>query len=335
VTEPDRPLRPSRRRLVLRVVLVVGGLGAIFLLLQYTGWSVIVRSFRQVGLGAFALVTLFGFSEHFLDSCALHAAMLGKIRLSGTLISNSTGALVNTFIPLEAGEVVKGALLRQRSTHPQVLAGLVIWNYVWKIAKPCALLIFFLVGVLLGNVYPAELRWPVLGGVVLSFLPYVLLRMLLRQRPAERLTRLLARVPRLKPKLGGWVEGAIRLDREVHQFWSSHPGVYVKVFLLVFAARLLGIATLVVLARRLGIPGDPGSLAFLYATSMVTEYVTMVLPARLGVGEGSAFLLFQVMRLDPAAGLVMAVIGRIRAVVMLGPTGLWGWSSLHRGLRKR
>src|SRR6185436_5202700 len=103
------------------------------------------------------------------------------------------------FIPLEAGEVVKGALLRQRSTHPQVLAGLVIWNYVWKIAKPCALLLFFLAGVWFGNVYPRELLWPVLGGVAASFLPYLLLRRLLRQRPAERLTRLLTGVPWLKP----------------------------------------------------------------------------------------------------------------------------------------
>ncbi len=319
---------------MLRALLVTAGLLAIVLLLQHTGWSVIVRSFQQVGLPAFALVTLLGFTEHFLDTCALHIAMLGRVGLGGTLISNSTGALVNTFIPLEAGEVVKGALLRQRSTHPQVLAGLVIWNYVWKIAKPCALLIFFLAGVVLGNVYPRELRWPVLGGVLVSFIPYILLRTLLRQRPAERLTRLLARVPRLKPKLGGWVDGAIRLDREVHQFWRSYPVAYVKVFLVVFAARLLGIATLVVFAHRLGLPSDPGSIGFLYATSMVTEYVTMLVPARLGVGEGTAFLLFQVMRLDPAAGLVMAVLGRIRAVVMLGPTGLWGWSSLHSSRKK-
>jgi hypothetical protein len=329
VTEVDRKPRPARRRLALRLVLIAAGVAAIVLMLQHTGWSVIARSFQQVGLGAFALVTLFGFSEHFLDTCALHIAMLGRISLGGTLVSNSTGALVNTFVPLEAGEVVKGALLRQRSTHPQVLAGLVIWNYVWKIAKPCALVVFFLAGVALGNVYPRELRWPVLVGVLASFIPYFLLRMLLRQRPAERLTRLLARVPRLQPKLGGWVEGAIRLDREVRQFWGEHSGAYVKVFLLVLAARLLGIATLVVFAHRLGLPSDPGSLAFLYATSMVTEYVTMLLPARLGVGEGSAFLLFQVMRLDPASGLVMAVLGRIRAVLMLGPTGLWGWSTLQ------
>ena len=318
-----------------RVLLVTAGLTAIVLLLRHTGWSVIARSFSRVGLGAFALVSVLGFSEHFLDTCALHIAMLGRIGLGGTLVSNSTGALVNTFIPLEAGEVVKGALLRRRSTHPQVLAGLVIWNYVWKIARPCALLLFFIVGLAMGNVYPRELRWPVLVGVIASFVPYLLLRMLLRQRPAERLTRLLTRVPRLAPKLGGWVEGAVHLDREVHQFWHSHPAAYVRVFLLVLSARLLGIATLVVFAHRLGLPTDIGSIAFLCATSMVADYVTMLLPARLGVGEGSAFLLFGVMHLDPAAGLVMAVIGRIRAVVMLGPTGLWGWSSLHAGRKKR
>ena len=95
-----------------------------------------VRSFAQVGLAAFALVSVLGFCEHLLDTYALHVAMLGKVGLGATLVSNSSGALVNTFVPLEAGEVVKGALLRQHSSHSQVLAGLVIWNYVWKLANP-------------------------------------------------------------------------------------------------------------------------------------------------------------------------------------------------------
>ena len=91
-----------------------------------------------------------------------------------------------------------------------------------------------------------------LAGVALSFLPYLVFRTLIRQRPAERLTRLLARLPRLQPTLGGWVEGARRLDREVRQFWTTHRRAYLLVFLFVFAARLLGVATLVVLARSAG-----------------------------------------------------------------------------------
>jgi hypothetical protein len=332
---PPPSRRRDHRRLLIRFVMVVVGLAAIFLLLQHTGWPVILRSFGQVGLAAFALVTILGFSEHLIDTLALHTAMLGRVSLRGTLLSNSTGALVNTFIPLEAGEVVKGALLRQRSTHGQVLAGLVVWNYVWKVAKPCALVVLFFGAELLGNVYPRDLRWTLLGGVAVSFLPYLLLRMLIRARPAERLARLLARVPRLRPHLGGWVEGAIVLDRAVRQFWREHPRAYVRVFLLIFAGRLLGVASLAVLAARLGLPADAGSVAFLYVATMVIEYVTMLLPARLGVTEGSSFLLFKVMGLDPAAGLVMAVILRIRAVVMLGPTGLLGWVRLHdRGGRK-
>jgi hypothetical protein len=62
---------------------------------------------------------------------------------------------------------------------------------------------------------------------------------------------------------------------------------------------------------------------------MVAEYVAMLLPARVGVTEGSSFLLFKLMGLDPGAGLVMAVIMRIRALIMLGPTGLLGWSRFH------
>ncbi len=329
VTEVPPPRRRDRRRFALRAALVIAGLGAIFLLLHYTGWPVILRSFRQVGLGVFLLVTVLGFCEHLVDTIALQAAMLGRVDLPGTLISNSTGALVNTFIPLEAGEVVKGALLRQRSSHPQVLAGLIVWNYVWKVAKPCALLALFGLAIALGSVYPEDLRLSLLGGVLISFLPYLILRMLIRQRPAERLTRLLSRLPRLQPYLGGWVEGAIHLDQGVRHFWRHQPGAYVRVFLLIFAGRFFGLAALAVLAGPLGLPADAGSVAFLYVATMVTEYVTMVLPARLGVTEGSSFLLFKLMGLDPAAGLVLAVIIRIRAVLMLAPTGLLGWVRLH------
>jgi hypothetical protein len=314
---------------VYRVLLVLVGLGALGWLLVQTGWADIERSFRRVGVGAFVLVTVLGWLEHFLDTCALHAAMLGRVGLGGTLISNSTGALVNTFIPLEAGEVVKGALLRQRSTDPQVLAGLVIWNYVWKVAKPVALLLFFVVAELLGYVYSRDLRWPVLGGVVFSFLPYVLMRVLIHQRPAERLTRLLTRVPRLKPKLSGWIEGAIHLDRSVRQFWRSHPGAYARVFAFLLGGRVMAVATVLVLAWRLELPADAGSVAFLYVAGTVTDYVTMALPARVGVSEGSSFLLYKILGLDPAAGLVAAVIVRLRAIVMLGPTGLLGWSRLR------
>jgi hypothetical protein len=328
VTEPEVPRR-DRRRSAVRIILVMAGLAAIGLLLHHTGWQEIARSFRQVGLGAFVLVTILGFCEHLIDTWALQLAMLGRVGLGGTLLSNSTGALVNTFIPLEAGEVVKGALLRQRSGHREVLSGLVVWNYVWKVAKPCALVVTFLVAEALGSVYPGDLRWAVMGGVAASFVPYLILRMVIRQRPAERLTRLLARVPRLAPALGSWIEGAVHLDQGVRQFWRNHPRVYLRVFLLLFAARLLAIATVAVLAGPLGLPADAGSIAFLYVATTVTEYVAMMLPARLGVTEGSSFLLFKLMGLDPAAGLVMAVIIRLRAVIMLGPTGLLGWSRLR------
>ena len=126
--------------------------------------------------------------------------MLGRVSVRGTLLSNSTGALVNTFIPLEAGEVVKGALLRQRSTEGAGAGGaggLELRLEGRQALRPgrCSSWRRWRSG----NVFPRELRWPVLGGVVLSFLPYLLLRMLIRARPAERLTRLLARVPRLQP----------------------------------------------------------------------------------------------------------------------------------------
>jgi hypothetical protein len=85
-----------------------------------------------------------------IDCEALRRAMLGRVGLGWTMASNAAGGLVNTVIPFEAGEVVKGALLRQRSTHSRVVSGLIVWNYAWKLAKPAAVAVCFVLGVALG-----------------------------------------------------------------------------------------------------------------------------------------------------------------------------------------
>ena len=50
----------------------------------------------------------------------------------------------------------------------------------------------------------------------------------------------------------------------------------------------------------------------------MAEFVTAVLPARVGVSEGSSFFLFQFIGLDPVMGVIMAVILRVRTIVANG-----------------
>jgi hypothetical protein len=328
----DAPPPPARRRggRVVRVLVPLLGLGLLAFLLHRTGWRDLEQSFRRIGWTTFALLVVLGAVEQVVDCEALRRAMLGRVGLAWTMASNAAGGLVNTVVPFEAGEVVKGALLRQRSTHSRVVSGLIVWNYVWKLAKPAAVATCFVLGVALGHVFRKDLQLPVLAGVVLSFVPYLGLRLLLRQRPAERLMRLLARVPRLKQRAQGGVQAAARLDGEVHSFWEHHPAAYLEVLVLTYAGRFVGVLALYLFARRLGLPTDLGSLVFLYSAQAVVDYAAMLLPARVGMTEGSAYLLFQALGLDPALALVMAITIRARSLLVQGPLAIWAYAAGSR-----
>jgi uncharacterized membrane protein YbhN (UPF0104 family) len=253
--------------------------------------------------------------------------MLGRIGMGWSVITTSAGALVNMVIPLEAGELVKVGLLRRRSSESCVISGLVIWNYIWKLAKPSAIAACFLLSAIVGNAYPSALWLPLSAGVALSFAPYLVLRFLLRHRPAERLTRLFGRIPRLQRRTQGWLASASRLDGEIRGFSQNHSRVFARVLLQTVLARLMGVATLYVMASRLGLPADLGSVVFLYAAQTVADYLAMLLPARIGLGEGTAYLLFQSLGLPPTTALVMVLVVRARSIVVAGLPALWALTS--------
>jgi hypothetical protein len=320
------PARAGRR--LWRLLISVAGLALLLFLLWRTGFTQLAQAFGRIGAGGFALLVLLGLVELVLDCEALRRAMRGRVSLPWTVAVQSAGGLVNTALPFEAGEVVKAALLRRRvrDDDSAVLSGLVVWNYVWKLAKPLALATCLAGGILLGNVFPAELRGPVLAGVALSFIPYLGLRVLLRQRPAERLMRLVTRHPRLERRASGWIQAATRLDASVRDFWSHHPVAYLETAGITFCTRFVAVLVLLVFARSLGLPSDAGSLLFLQATLSVADYCAMIIPARVGVSEGAAYMVFQLLGLDPGVALVIAITLRARSLLIQGPISLWAFS---------
>src|SRR4051812_42640694 len=202
----ERPIRA-----VLRVVLPIIGLGILYLLLDHVGWSQIGKAFRQIGWPLGLVLVGLTMAEVILDSDALRRAMMKKISLGWTVISNAAGALVNMSVPFEAGEVVKGAMLRRRSTDSRVLSGLVVWNYVWRLSKPVLATVAFLTALVLGTPFGWHARLIVLGGVCFAYVPYIVLRLLIRFRPAERGMRLLTRLPVLRKSAPRWTAAAATL----------------------------------------------------------------------------------------------------------------------------
>jgi hypothetical protein len=320
----ERPLRA-----VLRVVLPLVGLAILYALLDHVGWAQIGKAFRKIGLPLGLVLIGLTMAEVILDSDALRRAMMNRISLGWTLISNSAGALVNLAVPFEAGEVVKGAMLRRRSTDSRVLSGLVVWNYVWRLSKPALATVCFALAMVIGNQFPSNARWIVLGGVGFAYLPYLTLRILIRLRPAERGARLLTRLPILKKSAPRWTAAAATLDSEVHKFYETHPGLYAEMFFLQFAARFTSTAAIWVLAHQLGLPTNVGAVLMLYAAMAASDYVVMLVPARIGVSEGATYFLFHLLGLDPAMGLIVGVAMRLRSILGQAPFAIAAYWVTH------
>src|SRR5439155_833297 len=79
---------------------------------------------------------------------------------------------------------------------------------------------------------------------------------------------------------------------------------------------LLSFLTAVVLGALL-LPRNPAILASLALTSLV-QNVIFIVPFEVGTKEGSLYIVFQLLGLDPALGVYTAIVSRLRDLVWIG-----------------
>jgi uncharacterized membrane protein YbhN (UPF0104 family) len=95
-------------------------------------------------------------------------------------------------------------------------------------------------------------------------------------------------------------------------------------------ARSTGWLSIYAAFRLVGLPYGFPEATLMYATMNVAEYVIAVLPARIGVSEGTAFFAFKFLGLNPSLGVVVYVILRVRTILangLLAPFVFLDWTS--------
>ena len=307
-----------RRKTLVQLVCVTGSLAGLAWLLGRIGWTTISSALLRVGWPALAILLLLGWSETGTDGAALWVVMGQRLRLGFAVTVNAAGSMLNLILPWESGEVLKGTLLRgQFGTQPAV-SGTIIWNYVFKISRPTLSLAAALCACALCPETDGFHLGVILAANALAFVPYLGLRLLVRYGAAAGFLRVLAFIPILRRHPGHWVDVARHIDREVKLFWQERPVAYLKVFFLQIVARMTGWASYYLALRALGANYSFGQVSLAYATLNVAEYVIAVLPARVGVSEGSSYFLFKFLGLDPVLGVIMCVILRVRTIVANG-----------------
>jgi hypothetical protein len=322
-----------RRKTLIQLVCVTAALAGLVWLLGRIGWATLGSALARVGWPALAILMLLGWTESVTDAAALWVVMGQRLRLGFAVTVNAAGSMLNLILPWESGEVLKGTLLHERFGTQPAVSATIIWNYVFKISRPALSMAAALCGWALCREVDGFHLGVILAANALAFLPYLGLRFVVRYGAAAGFLRVLAVIPVLRRHPGHWVEVARQIDREVKLFWRERPAAYLKVFFLQIVARLTGWVSYAVALRALGANYGFGQVALAYATLNVAEYVVAVLPARVGVSEGSSFFLFQFLGLDPVLGVLMAVILRVRTIVangVIAPFAFLHWQPVFR-----
>ncbi len=284
------------------------GLGEILQNLSVMGWS-------------FGLVLLLALGWHVTNTIAWSFAFPAdafRPRLVSLFMSKLAGDAVNQLTPLAnlGGEPIKAYLLRQQSPTSRGLASVVI-N---KTAQVFTGLVFTALGlslVILNWDLPQSAPMPVQIGLALLFGAAALLLLGLWRQQRHMFSSLLGFVRRLGIRMDfieRRVVKAVRIDDNISSFYRQNKARFALVLLFHACGWMLGACETWIILRGLG-QGVDFDIAFLLTSlTVIINSLFFFMPSNIGVLEGGQVFLFMTLGLDPAVGLSLGIVKRMRKI---------------------
>lgn len=272
------------------------------------GWSVLI-----VGVSAtWFLLNTWGWQR------AFEGQRPGFLRLLQAHLMAETVSNITPFLAL-GGEPLKVLLLHRRVGTSSVVASVLNDNVVHVISA----VLFMLLGLLCGGLL-FEMDGALLGVLVAAIAIFGGLTFLLvRGMQAGLLARVAGWILRLPlPIPGGrerWVERAAAVDSQVGGFLRSRRKDFLLCLVGHLAGRLMGAVEAWVILAALGHPVSFGTAVFIIAVvHVLVNLLFSIIPSQLGIQEAAAYLLFELIGLDPAVAVVLALVRRIRGFFWIG-----------------
>ncbi len=313
-----------------RILIALLAAGLLVYLLHRVGFDTIGQAFGRLGWQGALVILAMGLLENAFNALALVRAVGGRVGFFNALCYNGAGAIINSVIPWESGEIVKGTLLRRHLSGQDAVCGTVVWNYLLKLSTPVAGLTASVIALVVGHELAPALAWAVVGLSVLSFLPYLGLRYLLNKGVAGGVIGFLRRVRLIRKDPAELQRWATELDGKLKEFHRDHPRDWLAMFLFQIGARTTVLAGWFVSSRLLGYEYEFGTCALVFSGFSIASYVLMVIPAKIGVNEGTGYALFAAYGLDGGAGLITTVVGHLRVILTNGVAALFAFAGSSR-----
>jgi len=207
---------------------------------------------------------------------------------------------------------------------------------LYQMLHTLGMLLSFLTAVVLGALllppHPA-----ILAGLAIAFVALAALILLLltghRRGGLARLLDLLHRFPlldrlarRLEPKRATLTQ----MDEQITEFYHRRPRRFVQAVALEYLSRSIFMLEYVLIAMGVGVSITFAQAYVIGGLSSLVQNVIFVVPFEVGTKEGSLYLVFQLLGLDPALGVYTAIVSRLRDLAWIGGGLALVWFSGRR-----
>jgi Lysylphosphatidylglycerol synthase TM region len=211
---------------------------------------------------------------------------------------------------------------------------------IYQMLHTLGMLLSFITAVVLGALllppYPAILASLALAFVVLAALVWLLLTGH-RHGGLERLLDQLHRVPlldrvarRLEPKRASLAQ----MDEQITEFYHRRPQRFVQTLALEYLSRSIFMIEYVLIAWGVGLKLGYAQAYVIGGLTSLIQNVIFVVPFEVGTKEGSLYVVFQLLGLDPALGVYTAIVSRLRDLVWIGGGLALVWASGRRAQQR-
>ncbi|HYT04508.1 MAG TPA: lysylphosphatidylglycerol synthase transmembrane domain-containing protein [Gemmatimonadales bacterium] len=212
---------------------------------------------------------------------------------------------------------------------------------IYQMLHTLGMLLSLLTAVVLGAVFLPS-RAVVLGPLTAAFAVLFTLVLLLltghRRGVLEHALNLLHRIPlldrlarRLEPKRATLA----LMDEQITQFYHRDPRRFYQAVALEYLSRGVFMVEYLLIALSVGLHVGYLKAYVIGGLTQLVQNVTFFVPFEVGTKEGALYLLFQLLRLDPALGVYTAIVSRLRDLCWIGVGVGLVWLSGRRAAAQR
>ncbi len=325
----------SRR---LRLLLFAAGAAVFAFLVSRIGLGVLVADARQTGWMFIPILLLYGVAV----SCNVASWALVMAReprrpsFWRLYLVTVAGFALNFVTPMVnvGGEPFRIAAVAPWLTTRRAAGSVIIHN----VLRGLGFLLSWLTALGFGFALLPHTPWVVAGLTVATLVLTLLTAVIFsghRRGALEKMLNLLHRLPLLR-RLGRTLEPRrellVQMDEQIAEFYHRQPGRFAGALALEYLGRAIYMGEYYLIGLSVGIKLDYLRAYVIGGLSSLIQTLFFFVPFEVGSKEGSLYLLFQMLGLDPHLGVYTAIISRLRDLVWIGIGLLLVWSAGHRAI---